>query len=296
MNKTLAIMLVGGDMRQAYLCEMLRQDGYNVSVYGLDRHSFNREINVIKDAFEGFQKADIIILPMPVMQDNEKLNAPLSNAPHNFRTIVDAIDPNKFVLAGAVSQKAQDMLDSCNIKWVDYLQREELAILNAIPTSEGAIQIALEELPITLQGARCLVTGNGRVGKILSSKLKALGAKVKVSARKQKDFAYIYSQGMEFIPTENLQNFVGDFDLIINTVPEKIFSQAVLARVNDECLIIDLASKPGGVDFEAATQMARKVIWALSLPGKVAPITAAEAVKKTVYNILEERGLISGNG
>ena len=32
------------------------------------------------------------------------------------------------------------------------------------------------------------------------------------------------------------------------------------------------------------------VLWARSLPGRLAPVTAAEAIRDTLYHILEERG------
>ena len=52
-----------------------------------------------------------------------------------------------------------------------------------------------------------------------------------------------------------------------------------------------MASKPGGVDLEAAAQLGVKVVWALSLPGKVAPVTAGRSIKTTIYNILHELGV-----
>ena len=58
--------------------------------------------------------------------------------------------------------------------------------------------------------------------------------------------------------------------------------------MNQNSLIIDLASKPGGVDFESARELGVKVIWALSLPGKVAPVTAGIIIKDTITNMLSE--------
>lgn len=163
-------------------------------------------------------------------------------------------------------------------------------IANAIPTAEGAIQIALEEMPITLHGARCLVVGNGRIGKILSRMLSCMGADVTVSARKDEDFALIYAAGMTHIDTRHMEGQLGQFDLIVNTVPVKILGRTLLAEMKEDCLLIDLASKPGGVDFDGAQDMGKKVIWALSLPGKVAPYTSALAIRDTIYNILKEEG------
>lgn len=152
------------------------------------------------------------------------------------------------------------------------------------------MQIALEEMPITLHGASCLVIGNGRIGKTLSRMLCCMGANVTVSARKNEDFALIYSSGMQSIDTRNLEGKLEKFDLIVNTVPVTILNRALLAQIREDCLIIDLASKPGGMDFDSAQEMGKKVIWALSLPGKVAPYTSAIAIRETIYNILREEG------
>lgn len=45
------------------------------------------------------------------------------------------------------------------------------------------------------------------------------------------------------------------------------------------------------MDFEAAARLGVKVIWALSLPGKVAPVTAGRCIQTTIYNILQEMGV-----
>lgn len=46
-----------------------------------------------------------------------------------------------------------------------------------------------------------------------------------------------------------------------------------------------------GVDLTAAREFNLRVIWALSLPGKTAPVTAGEIIKNTVINILKETGV-----
>jgi dipicolinate synthase subunit A len=72
-------------------------------------------------------------------------------------------------------------------------------------------------------------------------------------------------------------------DVIINSVPSVIFNAASMKKIRADCLLIDLASKPG---FEDMTG----VIHALSLPGKVSPVTAGYIVADTIMNILEENG------
>lgn len=67
-----------------------------------------------------------------------------------------------------------------------------------------------------------------------------------------------------------------------------ILNQERMEYVNNDCLLIDLASNPGGIDKKAAKERKLKLIWALALPGKVAPVTTAEFIKDTIYNILKE--------
>ena len=188
----------------------------------------------------------------------------------------------------AYSISNPDMNDAQSVVYIDYFEREELIIKNAIPTAEGVIEIALSEMPITLFESRVLVIGYGRVGKVIAEKFKALGSEVCVSARKCADFAWIKEKGMKAIHTESLENEVSKFDLVINTVPAKILDEKVLKNVRNDALILDVASKPGGVDFEVAKKLGKNVIWALSLPGKTAPITSGKIIKETIMNILSE--------
>ena len=91
--------------------------------------------------------------------------------------------------------------------------------------------------------------------------------------------------------TGQLEGWLCCYDLVVNTVPARILSEEDLEDLRPGCLVIDLASKPGGVDLEAAARLGVKVIWALSLPGKVAPVTAGKSIKITIYNILHELGV-----
>ena len=175
-----------------------------------------------------------------------------------------------------------------NIDVIDLLKREELVVLNTISTAEGAIQIAMEETIKTIYGSKILVLGYGKVGKILANMLKGIGANVYCEARKNVDLAWIKAYGYVPIHLSELEKYLSEFDIIINTIPTLILDKQRLERVKKECLIIDLASNPGGVDKGEAKKMGIKTIWALSLPGKVAPLTSAEFIKDTIYNVLKE--------
>lgn len=162
-------------------------------------------------------------------------------------------------------------------------------IANAVPTAEGAIQIAMEELATTIFGLKVLVVGYGRISKVLSRLLRSMGARVTVSARKFSDLAWIEADGFTPAHTNDLGEAMEGSQLIINTVPAAVLNEELLTKVQKGCLLIDLASKPGGIDFSTASRLGLKAIWALSLPGKVAPITAGKIIFDTMQNIERER-------
>ena len=141
--------------------------------------------------------------------------------------------------------------------------------MNAVPTAEGAIECAMANTPFTLNESRCMVIGYGRIGKLLSQKLRALGANVTATARRHSDIAWIKSHGFDACRTQELAEKIGECDIIFNTVPHCVLDFKALSVTKPNVLIIDLASRPGGVDFETAKELERRVIWALSLPGRL---------------------------
>lgn len=257
MNK---ICIIGGDLRQETVYNLLREDGFAVSKFGLSRED---DYEVALDNF------DIIILPIPVTYDNVNINAPLAEMDIRLEYVINNISPDCVVLGGRMSPDFEKCLLDRRIKFFDYYKREELIIKNAIPTAEGALEIAMTEMPITIFGSRVLVVGYGRIGKMLASRFKALGAHVTVSARTHKDFAWIEENGCDFIHTWDIASCIDSYDIIINTVPSTVIDRVALDKMRSDSLIIDLASKPGGVDFTSAKDLGRNVIWALSLPGIV---------------------------
>lgn len=182
------------------------------------------------------------------------------------------------------------MADARGLILRDYFAREELAVANAVPTAEGAVQLAMEQMPVTIHGARVLITGFGRVGQAAARRFAALGARVSVAARRYEQLALAESEGYGAEQIGGLDGWLCGYDLVVNTVPAPVLGETELKDLRPDCLIIDLASKPGGVDLRAAGELGLTVIWALSLPGKVAPVTAGAAIKSTIYNMLQEAG------
>ncbi len=289
MQKKYSFTIIGGDLRFVHLAKLLLDESFVVNTIGFDKNT-EQSIQLINqnDINYAIKNSDIIILPLPFSTDEITINAPLSNNTIYLKDIYENILPHQLVLGGRLNEKAYNEAGRHGFKIIDYFEREELAVLNAIPTAEGALQIAMEELPITIHNSNCLITGFGRISKLLAKNLSSLGAKVTICARKHSDIAWTKVYSYNSTNFLNFNEVLNKFDIIFNTVPSLIFSEKELLNIKDETLIIDLASKPGGVDLICAGKLSKKVIWALSLPGKVAPFTSGEIIKETIMNMISE--------
>ena len=279
--------IIGGDLRQCYLAESLHSDGHTVLISGFDKienqNTKNKNVNVE----ETINSSEFIVLPLPISRDGKTLNAPFSENPINLDDNLFNLLKNKKVFVGIISSIKNKVKIEQN--FYDYY-REDFMVLNAIPTAEGAIKIAIEESKKIINKSNCLVVGYGRIGKVLSNILKNMGANVTVSARKAEDHTWAQINGYK--STNILKsNEKLDFDIIFNTVPAMIFGYKNLLRCNQNTLIIDLASDPGAVDKESAEKLKIRTIQALGLPGKLFPKTAGEITKKIIYKIIEEENL-----
>lgn len=156
-------------------------------------------------------------------------------------------------------------------------------------TAENALCFAMTRRMRTIRGCDALVVGWGNIGKPLAALLRAVGAgSVAVAARREESLRDAKAQGFTAFDSKELAGRVGDFDLIFNTAPEPVFPQEVLEEVGPQALLIDLASKPGGVDWEAAQDLGVRAIPALGLPGKMTPVSAAAAIRNIVYALCRE--------
>lgn len=279
------ISIIGGDLRQIWVARLLQNSGFSVKLFGFSGEE-GSEFLTHKTAIEA-AGADILIFPMP-MCIGSKVNAPFCETDIELEDILSNISWKTVVLGGKIPDNVKERLKRRKVFFSDYLNREELAVKNAVATAEGALEIAMREMPITIHSSKCLVTGYGRISKLLSKMLKAMGADVTVCARRVEVRAEAEADGFFAQDTKELKEACLGKDIIFNTAPALLFDEAVLANIDKNALLIDLASKPGGVDFENAKKTNVNVIWALSLPGKVAPVTSGKIIFEAVMNILNE--------
>ena len=128
-----------------------------------------------------------------------------------------------------------------------------------------------------------MVIGCGRVGRILAGRLKSLGCRVTVSARKASDFALISAMGCYAAKTSEIKKHL-NCDIIFNTVDVKVIEDGDFENCTAE-LIMDLSSR-GGYDSAAAEAAGITALKAPGLPGKTAPQTAGEILARSVWEII----------
>ena len=283
--------IIGGDLRQIQLANALAAKGYAVAVYGFDNGIEALNLPISDSLKDAIADATIVILPLPVTFDDGIVNAPMFDGKLEMAVLLRLMNENQVLLAGKIDEKTAALIDTYNVYAIDYFAREELSVLNAIVTAEGGIELAMSELPTTLHGSNCLVMGFGRIGKVLCRMLGGIGAHVTATVRGHEALAWIDAYGYGGMHIDALPFRVGEFDVVFNTIPHKLITVDVLGAVKKDVLIIDLASRPGGVDMPVAREFGIKTIWALSLPGKVAPITAGNIIMQAVLNICEELSL-----
>lgn len=257
------ITVIGGDKRLKTAVKELCEKGFTVNTVGLyDNESGNMD-------------GDVFLLPVPTTKDGETVFAPFAKRKIYLLEVADNADKR--------------LLLTCNYSFkdkncIDYGRLDSYSLLNAVPTAEGAIKLAIENTSFTLWQSRVLVIGFGRVGKVLADRLNALGAYVTVSARKPADFALIKALGYKAAETKTVGDTLSDYDIVFNTVDVKVIDE----RAFENCtvkLLIDLSSA-GGFDLSYARDWGIHALKAPGLPGITAPLTAGKILAETVTEIL----------
>ena len=240
------IVVAGGDERETVLALELAKQEAKVWLYGFSRDNKYLLENL---SFGLPPRADVIILPLSGLDEDGNFRAADGQKKINLGLLETLFFPGVLLICGHISRRQQVYLNAKGVKLLAAGSIEELAVLNAIPTAEGALAFAINNSPLTLCGSSVLVAGFGRCAKPLARLLKAFGARVTVAARKRKDLA-LALLGYRTVEFNDLQINSDKFDFIfILFCP--VINGKVLQNTHEKS-VIDLASSPGGTDFTAA--------------------------------------------
>ena len=283
----LRFAIVGGDRRSALLAELLLRDGHKVHSFALEKAELPGEIPKDGCLQSCVYAADCVILPVPA-EKGGFLNAPLSSEELSMPALLEALWPGQLLIGGRLSDRSVTLALRGKLRVADVLHRQELAVYNAALTAEGAVGRLIDGSERAIWGSQVLVLGWGRIGRILALRLDALGAEVTVAARGKADRAMAAALGCRAVDYSELEGLVGDFDFIVNTVPARVLTEAMLCLISPEALLLELASPPGGFDRSLAENIGLRVQAAPGLPGATAPYTAALLLRDAVYAAIRE--------
>ena len=273
-------LFIGGDSRLVYAAEKLNKH-FDCFIYGQEKTKLAETVKI--PALREVTKCKNVVLGLPASNDGETINAPNASGVIYPEIITHSLETGGRVFAGKSFEKLSKLCETHNFLLFDYFEREELAVMNSVPSAEGAIEVLMRESDVVIYGMNILITGFGRLAKVLSKYLIALGARVTIAARKYSDLSWAQITGCESVHMSNISLEIGKFDVIFNTVPSEIFGEKEVKAMKPGLLFIELASK-----LSVSENAPVKLLWERSLPGRVAPITAGRIIADTIMNIITQ--------
>lgn len=287
MSKNNNIAVIGGDKRQFYICKLLALQGFNVICVGVDMQGAELENVTITESLEqAMDLCDVVIGPIPFSREGITICSNRSNLA--IDELVELIHSNHTIIGGNINEKVINTITNQNGNYFDFMKNESIAAKNAIATAEGTIAEAIKLSDINLFESKCLILGYGRCAKALADRLKSIGAYVTISARSREQRLQARNNSMCAINLKDTQIKLSEFDFIFNTIPAMILTSQWVQSCKEDAVIIDIASKPGGTDFEECEKLGIKAVLALGLPGKYSPRTSAEILVQSIGHLLPQ--------
>jgi dipicolinate synthase subunit A len=290
------IAVIGGDNRQLEMIRIFSDYDASIQLIGYDFvESEWSGVTHSKLHSEDYHCVDAIVLPVAGIQQDGGVESIFTDEKmilslKHFQQLAK----NTRVFTGIASNMLRQWCEHAELKLIELLDRDDVAIYNSIPTVEGAIMLAIQQTDFTIHGSNCVVLGLGRVGLSMAKALKGLGAHVEVGVRRNEHYARAYELGLAPFYMNELETVIKHADIIFNTVPALILTADVIVQLPKSALIIDLASKPGGTDFRFADKRGIKSILALGLPGKVAAKTAGRILANVIVEHLQTSQIKGG--
>lgn len=257
------LFVIGGrDPRNAYLANLLVEDGYKVVQW--DAEANEAEI---------FSAPCVLILELYTQSDA-------------LWHILRRLRSGSICFGGKIGQEHMRFAQLNGITYFNVLEQEVFCIQNSIPTAEGALMAAMQNTPFTIHGSKTTVLGYGRIGKAVAHLFSCCASEVTVVSRLREELAYAQARGLRTKPLSAFSEALKDADIVINTVPARLLDARALACIHSGTLILELASGTDNIDLAQVNEYGLNLVRAGSLPGKAAPASAAQYLKETMLYCL----------
>lgn len=277
------ISVIGGDRRDLVLMQELISLGAEVRAIGFTACEELRRVTLMEDLETAVSDVQVLILPMYGTDTEGNIRCLDSNCSLRLTSrVAKLIQTGAILIIGSAREFLHKWAAEYGWKIIEIAERDDVAILNAIPSAEGALQLAFENTPITIHNSKSFVLGFGRLGKTLARMLGGIGAWTTVVARESAELARAFEMGFRPVPFNDLRLFIHEADIIFNTVPHLVLDEEMLILVKRDALIVDLAAYPGGTDFKTAKKLGITALFSPGLPGKVAPVTGGRILAQVI--------------
>lgn len=284
--------VIGGDLRQVYLAAELATSQNQVICHALTKTPKQHHDNVVLTTSSSLEDAirlsHCIICPIPFSKDGVLLNQNVLEESSRLDTMLDILEPGQFFFAGCIPDDFRIAAKEKGVFVYDLMKNNSLAIYNTLATAEGAICEAIQKSPQNLHHGKCAILGYGRCGRTLASYLKGMFCDVYVFSIDTDELAWANTSVNRALELSELADYADEFDFVFNTIPAKILTDKILTKMKSSVTIIDIASSPGGVDYESAKKLGINASLCLGLPGKYSPYSCAKSIKNVIENNLKE--------
>lgn len=274
------VVVAGGDTRDSWLGQMLVDRGYHVRTWGI------RVPGIAPFALTEGPPPDVLIGPMTGIGDDGWMQTVEGRIRLSDELLV-RMGPASLLAAGLIGPMVVRRCEEIGIQTVQYRLQSSFMWLNAVPTAEGAIAAAIGKSGRTLFGRPIGVIGLGRVGLVLADRLSRYGARPVVFERAAEKRALAQAMGHRAYALD--LDTLPLLDGVFNTAPAPVLGPEWFGPDGPDW-VIDLASLPGGLvpELRGAPFIQDRYQQILSIPGKVAPMRAAEIIWETLGLALEE--------
>ena len=267
------IYIFGDDDRQHALFSLFLKKGFNTAI---SSNCFSDETKKVRYSHyfnenKSFEGTDFLIFPIPIKKE-----------------MIDNIFPfahkNNYIIGGLFDKELINFCKYYGISYYDLYKSGSFVANNAKITAEGAVFNAMQSSKITISGSRCLVIGYGNCGKKICGLLKYMKAQISVVENNICSKCH----NVSFYNDINDIKSVHNLDFIFNTAPSAVLTQNILERLSKNVTIIDIASAPGGTDFDYCTKHDITAKLCPGIPGIYAPVTAAHIIFNEIVNLKRE--------
>lgn len=257
------IKFLGGDKRMRYAADAL---------------------SACYDIAKSDEKADVVVLPLPLTKNGKDLFAPNSPQPIPIEEVAFHTGEKTIILAGGECDLLTSLCKAHSLKLVNYFQSETLTLKNAALTAENACMLLMENTNGALLSANVLITGFGRIAKELAKRFSSFGCRCTIAARRREARCEAELCGFRAIPAENPDCTA--FDFVINTVPAALFSEETFAAMPKSCVFLELATLPESLTRPLAEKNGIRYIYGSGLPGKYSPKAAGAFIAQEIQRLL----------